>query len=149
MTAIRGDILLTCSSLCVAVACLLYAVPIPAATSYWATGFIAMCLAALGSDLLAPTLTLFTALALPTEDQALGGGVCNSVVQVGRVVALAVATAIQTAVQARSEGGGVGVSAGNEHYLKGLQAAQYFNMCLALVAALIVLVAFYGKKAIK
>lgn len=102
-----------------------------------------MCLGALGADLLAPALTLFTALSLPAEDQALGGGVCNSVVQIGRVIALAVATAIQSVVQ-RQQSGSVEVQEKGSAILSGLRAAQYFNVGLATLVFLVVIFAFRG-----
>ncbi|GME55361.1 putative puromycin resistance protein pur8 protein [Neofusicoccum parvum] len=139
MSRIRSDALLTFCTSCLAVSCLLYALPIPPAAPYWSAGFVAMCLAALGSDLLAPVLTLFTALSLPPEDQALGGGICNSIVQIGRVVALVVATAIQTAVVKQGDGG-----PGGAGLLSSLHAAQYFNFALALSSAVLVAYAFRG-----
>lgn len=111
---------------------LLFAVPIPPSTIYWAYGFPAMCLSVFASDTLFPSLMLFTALSLPQEDQAMGGALINASGQVGRAVGLAVATAVQVAVE-----GGVGtrgrsrVTEGNEAFLRGLRAANWFSVGLS------------------
>lgn len=134
--------------LCSAVACLLFAVPIPAGTTYWAFGFPAMCLSVLGADALFPALLLFIAQSLPKEDQALGGATINCVGQVGRAIGLAICTAIQVAVQSSKESGSSAVtgngSVGNHAYLSGLRGALWFNFGTAIAGFLVVAATFRG-----
>ena len=135
--------------MCCAVACLLFAVPIPVGTTYWAFGFPAMCLSVLGADALFPALLLFIAQSLPKEDQALGGATINCVGQVGRAIGLAICTAIQVAVQESKESTrssavtGEG-SVGNLAYLSGLRGALRFNLGTAMAGFLVVAVMFRG-----
>jgi MFS family permease len=135
--------------MCCAVACLLFAVPIPVGTTYWAFGFPAMCLSVLGADALFPALLLFIAQSLPKEDQALGGATINCVGQVGRAISLAICTAIQVAVQESKESTrssavtGEG-SVGNLAYLSGLRGALWFNFGTAMAGFLVVAVMFRG-----
>ncbi|KAM0722646.1 hypothetical protein Q7P37_002087 [Cladosporium fusiforme] len=135
--------------LCCAGACLLFAVPIPPDTTYWAFGFPAMCLSVLGADALFPSLLLFTAQSLPKEDQALGGATINCVGQVGRAIGLAICTAIQVAVQESKESNsssavsGAG-SVGNSAYLSGLRGALWFNFGTAMAGFLVVAFTFRG-----
>jgi len=132
--------------LCCAVACLLFAVPIPVGTTYWAFGFPAMCLSVLGADSLFPALLLFTAQSLPKEDQALGGATINCVGQVGRAIGLAICTAIQVAVQESRESGSSAVtgegSIGNLAYLSGLRGALWFSFATAMAGFLVVAAMF-------
>ncbi|KAG8421271.1 hypothetical protein J3458_003161 [Metarhizium acridum] len=65
--------ILVCGTLATSVACLLYAVPIPPTTTYWAYGFPAMVLAVVGADTSWPCLTLFTSQALPRRIRPLVG----------------------------------------------------------------------------
>ncbi|KAK4888454.1 hypothetical protein LTR28_002943, partial [Elasticomyces elasticus] len=80
---------------CVAISSLLFAIPIPPSTTYWAFGFPAMCLSVFGADTLYPSLMLLISHFLPREDQALGGALINAVGQIGRSLGLAIGTAIQ------------------------------------------------------
>ena len=134
--------------LCCAVACLLFAVPIPVGTTYWAFGFPAMCLSVLGADALFPSLLLFIAQSLPKEDQALGGATINCVGQVGRAIGLAICTAIQVAVQESKESRSSAVtgegSIGNLAYLSGLRGALWFNFGTAMAGFLVVAATFRG-----
>lgn len=134
--------------LCCAIACLLFAVPIPVGTTYWAFGFPAMCLSVLGADALFPALLLFTAQSLPKEDQALGGATINCVGQVGRAIGLAICTAIQVAVQESKESGPAAVtgegSIGNLAYLSGLRGAMWFSFGTAMVGFFVVAALFRG-----
>ena len=134
--------------LCCAIACLLFAVPIPVGTIYWAFGLPAMCLAVLGADALFPALLLFTAQSLPKEDQALGGATINCVGQVGRAIGLAICTAVQVAVQ-ESKGSGPSAvtgegSIGNLAYLSGLRGAMWFSFGTAMVGFFVVAALFRG-----
>lgn len=132
----------------VAVSCLLFAVPIPPQTSYFAYGLPAMILSVVGADMTWPSLTLFVSKSVPREDQALGGALINACGQTGRAVGLAITTAIQTAVLARQRGVAVeesgGVEAWDDASLASLRAANWFNFALALLGALIVGLAFRG-----
>jgi MFS family permease len=134
--------------LCCAVACLLFAVPIPVGTTYWAFGFPAMCLSVLGADTIFPSLLLFIAQSLPKEDQALGGATINCVGQVGRAIGLAICTAIQVAVQESKESGSSAVtgegSVGNFAYLSGLRGALWFSFGTAMAGLLVVAATFRG-----
>lgn len=134
--------------LCCAIACLLFAVPIPVGTTYWAFGFPAMCLSVLGADALFPALLLFTAQSLPKEDQALGGATINCVGQVGRAIGLAICTAVQVAIQESKESGPSAVtgegSIGNLAYLSGLRGAMWFSFGTAMVGFFVVAALFRG-----
>jgi len=147
LSRVKVHYILMWGMLCCAVACLLFAVPIPPHTTYWAFGFPAMCLSVLGADAIFPSLLLFIAQSLPKEDQALGGATINCVGQVGRAIGLAICTAIQVAVQESKESSssadavtGEG-SVGNHAYLSGLRAALWFNFGTAMAG--FVVVAFY------
>jgi MFS family permease len=134
--------------LCCAIACLLFAVPIPVGTTYWAFGFPAMCLSVLGADALFPALLLFTAQSLPKEDQALGGATINCVGQVGRAIGLAICTAVQVSVQESKESGSSAVtgegSIGNLAYLSGLRGAMWFSFGTAIAGFFVVAAMFRG-----
>lgn len=143
LSRVAGSILLIFSCSCVAVSCLLMAVPVPPSTSYWAYSFPAMVLSTLGADILHPTLNLFTLQCLPVEDQALGAALITAVLQVGRAVGITIATVVQTSVQKGAESHG-GTEAGRFPLLQGLHASQWFNFSLAVVAGTVVLVFFRG-----
>ncbi|KAF2493130.1 MFS general substrate transporter [Lophium mytilinum] len=141
LSRIRGNYILIFGTLATSISALLFAVPIPPHTIYWAWSFPAMILAVCGADTVYPSLTLFTAHALPQEDQALGGALVNAVGQVGRAIGLAIGTAVQTAVVANRRGiqikdvGRDGLS--NKHdvaYLDGLRAAEWFDFALGIAA---------------
>ncbi|KAF4443571.1 drug resistance [Fusarium albosuccineum] len=117
----------------------LFALPsIPPSTTYWAWGFPAMCLC-MSVEIVWPVFSLLTAKSLPQEDQSLGGGLLQTVNNVGRALGLAVATAVQTAVTGDSDNG-----KGLEANLKGLRAAQWVNFGLAAAAILVTLTFFRG-----
>lgn len=140
--------LLLFGNLSVSVSCLLFSIPIPPDTSYFAYGFPAFILSVIGADITWPTLTLFTSKSLPQDDQALGGALINSMGQIGRAIGLAITTAIQTAVMARDRG--VPVEASGKILpwepasLAGLRAGIWFNFALALCCAVVVTVYFRG-----
>lgn len=148
LSKIKVYYILMWGTLCCAVACLLFAVPIPVGTTYWAFGFPAMCLAVLGADSLFPALLLFTAQSLPKEDQALGGATINCVGQVGRAIGLAICTAIQVTIQSSKESGSSAVtgegSIGNLAYLSGLRGALWFSFGMAMAGFLVVAAMFRG-----
>lgn len=138
--------ILGCGNLSVSVACLLFAVPIPPRTSYFAYGLPAMILSVIGADTSWPSLTLFTSSALPQEDQAIGGALINAAGQLGRAIGLAISTAVQTAVIASARGESVENTGGLEPWdsatLKGIRAANWVNFAFGVTSLLIVLVAF-------
>lgn len=138
--------ILATGSISVSIACLLYAVPIPPHTSYFAWGLPAMILAVIGADTAWPSLTLFTSSALPPEDQAVGGALINAVGQLGRAIGLAISTAIQTAVMADARGVSVEEAGGVEPWepatLKGIRAASWMNFGFGMASLVIVVAAF-------
>lgn len=140
--------MLAFGNLCVSVSCLLFAVPIPSDTTYWAYGFPAMVLSVFGADVAWPCLILFTSHALPAEDQALGAGLVNAMGQIGRAIGLALATAAQTAVMAKERGVDVQevgrVVAWEHASLMGLRAGEWLNFGQGMGALIVVLVAFRG-----
>ncbi|KAI1456861.1 drug resistance protein [Annulohypoxylon moriforme] len=141
-------ILLLFGNLSVSVACLLFSVPIPPHTSYFAYALPAFILSVFGTDTGWPCLTLFTSKTLPQEDQAIGGALVNAMGQIGRAIGLAITTAIQTAVMARDRGVPVEQSGKilpwEPASLAGLRAGMWFNFALALCCAGIVTVYFRG-----
>ncbi|KAG7287685.1 hypothetical protein NEMBOFW57_007198 [Staphylotrichum longicolle] len=141
-------LMLAVGNICVSIAALLFAVPIPPETSYWAWSFPAMVISVFGADTAWPCLILFTSHSLPQSDQALGGALVNSMGQIGRAIGLAVATAIQTAVMSKERGVIVqkagSVEVGDLPSLLGLRAAEWWNFALGISALSVVLVAFRG-----
>ncbi|TDZ20832.1 Drug resistance protein [Colletotrichum orbiculare MAFF 240422] len=139
-------LLLLVGSASVTIACLLFAVPIPPTTSYFAYGLPAMILAVVGSDTAWPSLTLFVSKCLPQEDQALGGALVNAVGQVGRSIGLAISTATQLSVMANARNVPVeeagGVREWDEPSLLGLRAASWMNFALGMTSLVIVCVFF-------
>ncbi|KAK5653918.1 hypothetical protein OQA88_7843 [Cercophora sp. LCS_1] len=148
LAIVPAYIMLAFGNLCVSVACLLYAVPLPPNLIYWAAGFPAMVLSVFGADVAWPCLILFTSRSLPQEDQALGAALVNAMGQVGRAIGLAIATAIQTAVMARERGVSVEevgrVEQWEDASLQGIRAAEYLNFALGVGALAVVLFAFRG-----
>jgi hypothetical protein len=138
--------ILLCGNLSVSVACLLFAVPIPPSTSYFAWALWAMLLSVIGADTTWPSLTLFTSRSLPPEDQAVGGALINAAGQLGRAVGLAISTATQTAVMASARGVSVehagGMEAWDSPTLKGIRAASWVNFGLGVASLVIVPFAF-------
>ncbi|KAM3516059.1 hypothetical protein MY11210_000341 [Beauveria gryllotalpidicola] len=138
--------MLICGTLSGSIASLLFAVPIPITTSYFAWGMWAMLLSVVGADITWPCLTFFTSQALPAEDQAIGGALINAVGQMGRAIGLAIATAIQTAVLAHERGVSVeNVGAVQEldySSLLSIRVASWFNFAIGVAAMVIVCIAF-------
>lgn len=145
-------LLLVFGNLSMAIACLLFAAPIPPSTSYFAYGLPAMVLSVFGADTTWPCLTLFTSKSLPPEDQALGGALINTVGQVGRAIGLAIATAVQTAVMARERDVPVqdvgSVETWDGPSLAGLRAGNWSNFGFAVCALLIVLLVFRSSEVV-
>ncbi|KAL7935374.1 MFS general substrate transporter [Trichoderma chlorosporum] len=138
--------ILITGNLSVSVANLLYAVPIPPTTSYFAYGLPAMVLSVVGADTTWPCLSLFTSRALPREHQAVGGALINAVGQFGRSIGLALSTATQTAVMANGRGVSVknvgSIKAWEPESLEGLRAASWLNFALGVASLVVVLIAF-------
>lgn len=148
LARIKVNYIMMFGTLCTSTASLLFAVPIPPSTTYWAYAFPAMCLSVFGADTVFPSLLLFTAHSLTKEDQAIGGAIINAVGQIGRAIGLAIATAIQVAVQESRAKSANAVNGGqdrnNPSFLSGLRSAEWFNFALGLVAFAIATVAFRG-----
>ena len=151
LSRVRGNILLMWASSCVAISNMLFAVPIPTRTTYWAYGFPAMCLSVIGVDTIWPTLTLFASKCLPQEDQALGGALINAVEQLGRSIGPAIGTAIEMAViaqemhvEVQEVGSTMQTAVGSMALLKGLRAADWVGVAYAVVAFGLVAFAFKG-----
>ncbi|KAL2256098.1 hypothetical protein VTK26DRAFT_2193 [Humicola hyalothermophila] len=148
LARVPAYLLLAVGNACVSISALLFAVPIPPETTYWAWSFVAMIVSVFGCDTTYPCLVLFTSHSLPQADQALGGALVNAMAQVGRAMGLAVATAIQTAVMAKERGVSVEdagpVKEWDHPSLLGLRAAEWWNFALGISALLVVLVSFRG-----
>lgn len=148
LARIKVHYILMWGMLCCAIASLLFAVPIPPRTTYWAYGFPAMCLSVFGADTLFPSLLLFVSHSLPREDQAVGGATINAVGQTGRAIGLAIGTAIQVAVQESKGSSSSAVSGqgseGNAAFLAGIRSAEWFNVGMALAGFVVVSIAFRG-----
>lgn len=133
-------------NICVSIACLLFAVPIPPRTSYFAWGLPAMILSVIGADTAWPSLTLFTSAALPPKDQAIGGALINAMGQLGRSIGLAMSTAIQTSVMAADRGVSVEDVGGplpwDSSTLRGIRAASWMNFGFGIMSLVTVLIAF-------
>ncbi|KAF4470915.1 hypothetical protein FALBO_2177 [Fusarium albosuccineum] len=144
--------ILASGHVCVSIAAVLYAVPIPPTTSYFAWGMWAMILSVIGADTAWPCLTLFTSHSLPHEDQAVGGALINSSGMIGRAIALAIATAIQSSVMADARGVGVEdvgpVEAWDAPSLKGLRAGGWTNFAILVMALGLVVFTFRGMEVI-
>ncbi|OAA71602.1 efflux protein [Cordyceps fumosorosea ARSEF 2679] len=138
--------MLICGTLSVSISNLLFAVPIPVTTSYFAWGMWAMLLSVVGADLTWPCLTFFTSQALPAEDQAIGGALINAVGQMGRAIGLAIATAVQTAVLAKQRGVSVEavgpVREMDAASLASIRIASWFNFAIGIASLVIVCIAF-------
>ncbi|CBX91554.1 hypothetical protein LEMA_P070620.1 [Plenodomus lingam JN3] len=152
LSRIPGDIILTFSTICVSISSLLFAIPIPAHTSYWAYGFPAMVLSVCGADTIFPVLTLFVAKTLPPEDASLGGALITAVGQIGRAIGLAIATAVQTAVIAREKGVSVDQIGSEGHGLEpwdralkvGIRSTAWFNFGMSLASTVVVMLFVRG-----
>ncbi|PHH70134.1 hypothetical protein CDD82_7311 [Ophiocordyceps australis] len=137
--------ILVCGNMAVSLASLLFALPLPPTTSYFAFGLPAMLLAVVGADTTWPCLTLFISQALPSEHQAVGGALINAVGQLGRAFGLAISTAVHTAVLASARRVSVN-DAGplrpwDPNSLHALRAANWVNCVFGLASLFVVIVA--------
>ena len=152
LSHVRGDLILVFSTAAVSTSSLLFAVPLPQHTTYWAYGFPAMVCCVCGADTIFPLLTLFVAKTLPREDASLGGALITAVGQIGRAVGLALATAVQTAIIASEMGVGVdqvgqeghGLAAWDPALKMGIRGTAWFNFSISIVSLLIVLLFIRG-----
>lgn len=113
-----------------ALANLLFAVPIPPSTSYFAYGLPAMCLAAFGADTVYPCIGLFTTQSLPRKDQGVAGAMFQTVASIGRAMFLPITAAIQASAQTKELRTG---EDGRLALLQGFRAAEWF--CFACMIA--------------
>lgn len=152
LSRVPGDIILTFSTICVSTSSLLFAIPIPVHTTYWAYGFPAMVLSVCGADTIFPVLTLFVAKTLPPEDASLGGALISAVGQIGRAIGLAIATAVQTAIIAKEKGVSVyevgsqghGLQPWDEALKVGIRGTAWFNFGMSLASTVVVLLFVRG-----
>lgn len=152
LSHVPGDFILTFSTICVSTSSLLFAIPIPVHTTYWAYGFPAMVLSVCGADTIFPVLTLFVAKTLPPEDASLGGALITAVGQIGRAIGLAIATAAQTAIIAREKGVGVDQIGSEGHALKpwddalkvGIRGTAWLNFGMSVASTAVVLLFIRG-----
>jgi len=152
LSRVPGDYILTFSTICVSISSLLFAIPIPVHTTYWAYGFPAMVLCVSGADTIFPVLTLFVAKTLPAEDASLGGALITAVGQIGRAVGLAIATAVQTAVVAREKGLRVDEIGGEGHKTEpwddalkvGIRTTAWFNFGMSVASTAVVIFLIRG-----
>lgn len=140
LSRINGYTITLFGATCIATSCLLFAVPIPPDTTYWAYGFPAMVIMTLGVDVLVPCLSIFIMHAVEPEDQGIGAAIYHTLGNVGRTIGLAIATAIQIAVETNQHGNGTSKDA----LLIGLRAASWFNFACGAAAVCVVAVAFRG-----
>lgn len=122
-----------------AVAPLLFAVQDPS-WSYWTTAFPAMALSAINTDLLFNISNLVITTNFPKKNQALAGGVFNTVTQLGNSIGLAV-TAIVAASVTNSAEQGQEVTSGHLTYdaatLRGYRSAFWTCFAAAIVSTVI------------
>ncbi|USP81631.1 hypothetical protein yc1106_08905 [Curvularia clavata] len=152
MSRVPAEYILLFSTISVGISSLLFAIPIPVNTSYWAYGFPAMILCVGGTDTMYPVLTLFVAKTLPPEDASLGGGLVTASNQICRAIALAVATALQTALVAREKGvpieqlgnQGQALEPWDDALKVGIRSASWFNFALSMTAMIVVIVFVRG-----
>jgi predicted MFS family arabinose efflux permease len=152
LSSIRGDYILTFSTLCVSMSSLLFAIPIPDNITYWAYGFPAMVLSVCGADTIFPVLTLFVAKTLPPEDASLGGALITAVGQIGRSIGLAIATAAQTAIIAKEKGVSVNEVGNEGHGLQpwdnalkvSIRGTAWLNFGMSIASTFVVLLFIRG-----
>ncbi|KAL1651784.1 hypothetical protein SLS61_005155 [Didymella pomorum] len=152
LSHVRGDYILIFSTFAVSMSSLLFAIPVPENTTYWAYGFPAMVFCVCGADTIFPVLTLFVAKTLPAEDASLGGALITAVGQIGRAIGLALATAVQTALIAKGMSVSVDQVGEEGHGLRpwdptlkiGIRGTAWFNFGMSVVSLLIVLVFIRG-----
>ncbi|KAK7413794.1 hypothetical protein QQX98_007361 [Neonectria punicea] len=113
---------------------LLFAVQGPEWT-YWAAGFPAMCLSVVSTDLLFNVSNLVITNSFPSKDQALAGGVFNTVTPLGNSVGPAVTAMIASSVT-RAKMGRAGVDESSAT-LQGYRGAFWACFAAAVISAVI------------
>lgn len=144
LARVRGDFILIFGLICSIIANLLFAVPIPSSTSYFAFGFPAMWLAAFGADTLFPCLGLFTTQSLPRKDQGIAGAMFQTMAGLGRAIFLPLTATVQASVQAKWLGKSASQlsssssasEVGSEAYLQGLRGAEWLCVACMVVCLL-------------
>lgn len=137
MARLRGNYILIFGLGSALIANILFAVPIPSSTTYWAYGFPAMCLAAFGADTTYPCLGLFTTQALPRKDQGVAGAMFQTIAGLGRAMFLPITATIQANIQTRIANSGKDASYA---YVEGLRAVEWF--CVACMAISLLITVF-------
>ncbi|KAI2636491.1 major facilitator superfamily domain-containing protein [Hypomontagnella submonticulosa] len=134
MDKISAGTLALIGGLLSAISPLLFAIQTPD-WMYWAAGFPAMCLCVLSTDLLFNISNLVITSSFPSKDQALAGGVFNTVTQLGNSIGPAITAIIASAVT-DTESGKPGV---NQSYatLSGYRSAFWACFAAAVVSAVI------------
>jgi len=111
----------------------------PADQSYWPQAFPAISLSAIGGMTLFNVSNVFVSSAVAKEDQGLGQGIFNTVVQIGTAISLALAATVAHA-------GGVTSDATKEELLSGYHNCFWFS--IGVLGIPLVLVWFLkGKRA--
>jgi hypothetical protein len=137
LSRVPGNIILIIGLTSAAISNLLFAIPIPSSTTYFAYGFISMILGAVGADTVYPCLGLFTTQSLPRKDQSLAGAMFQTTAAIGRTVFPPVTSAIQYSIQSKREKHGDDKMAA---YLAGLRSSEWFCFALMVVSLGLVLV---------
>lgn len=130
LARINGNYILSFGLGSAMIANLLFAVPIPPSTSYFAFGLPAMSLAAFGADTVYPCLGLFTTQSLPRKDQSVAGAMFQTMAAIGRSMPLPITSAIQQSVQSKELNKGTDQMLA---FLAGLRAVEWF--CVGCMAA--------------
>jgi hypothetical protein len=133
----RGNYILIFGLGSATIANLLFAVPIPPSTSYFAYGMPAMALAAFGADTVYPCLGLFTTQSLPRKDQGVAGAMFQTVAGIGRSMLLPITSLVQSAAQKKWGRNGVGQK---QAFLEGLRAVEWF--CVACMGTALLVTVF-------
>ncbi|KAH6895940.1 integral membrane protein [Thelonectria olida] len=132
MDKISAGKLVLVGSLLSAASPLLFALQDPEWT-YWAAGFPAMCLSVVSTDLLFNVSNLVITSSFPSKDQALAGGVFNTVTQLGNSVGPAITAIIASSVTHTEMGESKGVNEADAT-LKGYRSALWTCFGLAVVS---------------
>jgi len=97
----------------------------PALQSYWPQSFPAVSLSATGGMIFFNVANVFVSSSVASEDQALGQGIFNTVVQLATAISLAIAATVANA-------GGVTADATREEFLHGYR--DCFWLCVGILA---------------
>ncbi|XP_014556962.1 hypothetical protein COCVIDRAFT_37478 [Bipolaris victoriae FI3] len=136
LSRIPGLYILLFSTACVSLSCLLFAIPLPEHTIYWAYGLPGMILCAAGVVTAGPVLTLFVASAVSEEDSALGAGLITGVGMVGRVIGGVIATAVEMEIEGGEKG--VALAPGGYALKEGIRGMAWFGFAVSVVAVMVV-----------